>query len=828
MKITVAESAGFCKGVQSAFDMALKLADEYGRIYTVGALVHNELVTEFLQSKGIFCINPDKVDELKQGDVALIRAHGIPIELEQIMKDKGILVFDATCPVVKRNQRIAQERADLGDKVVIIGDEKHDEVAGVRSRAGAYAQVLGEKDALDFLNSSTIQNATANTSILFQTTILADKYAQIEDLVNNFPKNTEKSVGIFNTICYTTKARQDEARVLARDNDAVLVLGSRTSANTMRLYEVAKDVNSNTFFVANADQVKLLPIFEKDIQRISIVAGASTPPWLIQEVTELMSETQKTVAENAAETEVKNEATLQEKQNAVKTEAAPEKELTMEDVMASNRSVGYTDYKVGKRKECTVIRADESGIFVAIGGKKDGFIDKSEATLEGTYNPTDYNAGDKVEAEILSVNKDYVSLSKKAVDARRAEDAEAEKALSAGEFSLVMTEVVKGGLRGRLGQYTIFVPASQIKIGYVSNLEDYKGKSLRLVLMPPKEKEAPAPQEGAAVEEGAEVAQVAEQPVVEQTASEQAASEEKAQRKSRYLFASQRMVLEKERKEKEDLFWDSIHVHDIVVGKVKRFTAFGAFVSVRGFDCLAHISELSWNKIADPSKVLTIGENYDFVVLKMDRETGKISLGFKQLQKKPYEVAAEKYPVGTVIKGKVERIFPYGAFISIDEGVDGLVHVSQISHNWIKDANEALTIGQEVDAKIIGFDDNRITLSIKELLPAPEESAVETEFIEIEGEDKAKRQSRVKKFEQKLADSEGKRDRRGSRRENSNEPKEWVSGNSSATLGDLFKNLNLNLNDEGEAAPEAVEVVEEAPKKRATRKKKVETEEAAE
>lgn len=158
----------------------------------------------------------------------------------------------------------------------------------------------------------------------------------------------------------------------------------------------------------------------------------------------------------------------------------------------------------------------------------------------------------------------------------------------------------------------------------------------------------------------------------------------------------------------------------------------------------------------------------------MDRETGKISLGYKQLQKKPYEVAAEKFPVGTVIKGKVERIFPYGAFVSIDEGVDGLVHVSQISHNWIKDANEALTVGQEVEAKIIGFDDNRITLSIKELLPAPEETASNEAQSEATDEEKAaKRSSRVKKFEQKVADGEGKRERRNAKKETSNEPKEW-------------------------------------------------------
>ena len=496
-----------------------------------------------------------------------------------------------------------------------------------------------------------------------------------------------------------------------------------------------------------------------------------------------MSETQKNAVETV-ETEVKNEATLQEQTNAEEKEPT-----TMADLMKSANSVGYTNYKVGKRIKGKVISAGDNGIYVAIGGKKDGFIDKSEATLDGNYNPADFKEGDEVQATILAVNKEYVSLSKKDVDAIRQEEAEAEKALAQGEFSLTMTEVVKGGLRGRLGQYTIFVPASQIRMGYVSNLEDYKGKTLRLTLMPPKEKEA-------TTVEGEEATQ----------------NEDKPQKKSRYLFASQRIILEREKKEKEDLFWNNIHVHDIVTGKVKRFTQFGAFVNVRGFDCLAHISELSWNKITDPSTVLTIGESYDFVVLKMDRETGKISLGYKQLQKKPYEVAAEKFPVGTVIKGKVERIFPYGAFVSIDDGVDGLVHVSQISHNWIKDANEALTVGQEVEAKIIGFDDNRITLSIKELLPAPEETQATEANEEATDEEKAaKRSSRVKKFEQKVADGENKRERRGAKKESSNEPKEWVSGSSNATLGDLFKNLNLNLADEAEE-----------PAKKTTRKKKVE------
>ncbi len=777
MKITVAKNAGFCSGVRNAVDKALSLAAEKGKIYTVGALIHNEGVISYLEERGVHAVSLDEARQLPAGSVALIRAHGIPLADEEYMRSRGIEVYDATCPVVKRIHKIVAERAAAGDAVVIVGDRNHDEVAGTAGYAGDDVRVVSDTEELTL--------GEKPVTLVFQTTILADKFREISDFVEKSQKNGKKTVGIFNTICYTTLSRQDEARELACTHDAVLVLGSRSSANTRRLFQVASEVNPNTFFVQSLSELPLNQL--KHFESISIVAGASTPPWLIQEVTKLMSETQNNAVEQnaAAAEEVKKEATLQE-ETAVTP--AQEKELTMEDVVASTRSVGFVNYKVGKRIKGSVIRADENGIYVTIGGKKDGFIDKADASANNDYNPADYKAGDPIEASIIASNKEYVALSKKEIDILRAEDEQAEKALNSGEFSLKMTEVVKGGLRGRMGQYTVFVPASQIRMGYVKNLEDYKDKVLRLTLMPPKEKEA--------------------------AEGEEAAASDKPAKKSRYLFASQRIILEREKQEKEDNFWNNIHVHDIVVGKVKRFTQFGAFVNVRGFDCLAHISELSWNKITDPSTVLKIGESYDFVVLKMDRETGRISLGYKQLQKKPYELAAEQYPVGSVIKGKVERIFPYGAFISIADGVDGLVHVSQISHNWIKDASEALKVGDEVEAKIIGFEDNRITLSIKELLPAPEttEAAAAESTEAAEGEDKpVKRVSRVKKFEQKLADSEEKKERRA-KKETSNEPKEWVSGSSSATLGDLFKNLNLQLDEE---APE-----EEAPKKKATRKKK--------
>ena len=513
-------------------------------------------------------------------------------------------------------------------------------------------------------------------------------------------KKHHNLVGIFNTICYTTKVKQDEARALAEKSDAVLVLGSRTSANTRRLYEVAKEVNPNTFFAQDANEALNQTKFIKDIQSVSIVAGASTPPWLIQEVTRLMSETQKNAVETV-ETEVKNEATLQE-------QPVEEKEpTTMADLLKSATSVGYTNYKVGKRIKGKVISAGDSGIYVAIGGKKDGFIDKSEASLDGNYNPADFKEGDEIQATILAVNKEYVSLSKKDVDTVRLEEAEAEKALAQGEFSLTMTEVVKGGLRGRLGQYTIFVPASQIRMGYVSNLEDYKGKTLRLTLMPPKEKENTEA-------EGEETAQ----------------SEDKPQKKSRYLFASQRIILEREKKEKEDLFWDNIHVHDIVTGKVKRFTQFGAFVNVRGFDCLAHISELSWKRIKHPSDVLKVGDVIDVYIKALDPEKKKISLGYRKDEDNPWEILRKNYPEGTVIDAEIVSLTDFGAFARVIPGIDGLIHISQIADRRIEKPSDVLKVGDKVQAKIIGidFDKKRVSLSIRALLePAAEDEAEETE-----------------------------------------------------------------------------------------------------
>ena len=750
--INLAKNAGFCPGVKSAIDKSLQIVECCNNVKMFGDIIHNENVCEYLFKKGIKTIT--SLNELNNNDTVIIRTHGTLKENFEKINAITRNVVDCTCPFVKKIHKILSEKTGDGFFAIIIGNSAHDEVIAELSYCNGNGCVLTDSDEIiNFIDSSDFDRFV----VVAQTTFEQSKYEIIVEKLKKWAKGGHKTVEFFNTICYTTNARQVEALELSRLNDAVVVVGSKTSANTVALFNIAKSVNKNVFFISGLSEFSFNI---NQFRSIAVLAGASTPSWLLLEVVNAMSETQK-AAEMAEKKSVKSKEATSQPKKVAKTEDT-EDNLTMDKVM---NDLKMPAYKEGKRVECNVISADENGIKVQIGGKKDGFIDKTEACYDKEYNPADYKAGDTIEAKILKNEKEGVYLSKRLIDAERIEDEEAEKALNAGVFTLEMNEVVKGGLRGRMGSYVVFVPASQITTKYVKNLEDYKGKKLRLVVMPPKTKEG----------------------------EEEAA--DKPAKKSKYIFASQRLVLEREKKEKEDAFWESIHVNDIVTGKVKRFTSFGVFVNVRGFDCLCHITEVSWNKITDASTVLKAGENYDFVVLKMDRETNKISLGYKQLQKKPYEIAAEKYPVGTVIKGKVERIFPYGAFVSIDDGVDGLVHVSQIAHSWVKNANEVLKEGQEVEAKIIGFEDNRITLSIKELLPPPEENEI------AEGEEKKPRA--------KKADGE-KKEKKVKKAEKPEELREWHSEDSGATLlGDLLKTFDFSVEEETPA-----------PKKKAASKKK--------
>lgn len=793
MKIVLAKHAGFCAGVKNAVDMALKLAKEHGKIYTLGELVHNENVCKFLQSNGVKTLDSNEFDLLKAGDVALIRAHGIEKQTEDELKRRGVILFDATCKVVKKNQLLVEERVNAGDRIVIYGDEKHDEVIGLKSYAGNNFEVLkvGEFP----------KNTDENTSVVFQTTVLKENFEEIKEYFKKNEKNLLKSFDTFNTICYTTSVRQDEVRVLAKETDAVIVIGSKNSANTRRLFEVASEINGNTYFVTTLDDVRT---YIKDIiknQSVSIVAGASTPPWLISEVIKFMSDTQNNgVTPND---EVKETLHVAESNETLSSEA-PKKvneHLSQEELMKASND--YTTYKVGKRVNGTVISADDKGVYVNIGGKKDGFIDKSEATIDGNYNPAEFKKDDKIAAEIIDV-KDCVYLSKKKVDVRRKEREESEKLIQQDEFPLLVVKASNKGVNGFVGPYEVFVPSSKLEIGrnYMKEeeLKKYVGKTLRVVRIEDKSAKAAETAEG----EG-----------------------EVKRRKSNpnHIVASQRDVLEREKKKVDDEFWAKRFQNEIVNGTVKKIMPYGAFIDfddetdpTHTHNGLVHQGELSWTrKFPKPETILTVGETYRFVILEFDRETSKIKLGYKQLQPTPYEVMTEKYPIDSVVEGSIQSIQTFGVFVTLGDGIDGLVHIRELANRFVQDPNKLFSVGQNVKALVIGYNEEkcRLTLSIRQLPEnevAESEGAAEADHELTDEEKEAQRSSRRKKFEQKVADSEGKKSKK-----ESNEPKEWVSSTGNATLGDILKNMKLDLPTDEEE--------EVKPAKKTTRKKKTESSE---
>ncbi|MDE7464085.1 MAG: S1 RNA-binding domain-containing protein, partial [Clostridiales bacterium] len=335
-------------------------------------------------------------------------------------------------------------------------------------------------------------------------------------------------------------------------------------------------------------------------------------------------------------------------------------------------------YREGKSVKGTVLSASADGIKVNIGGKNDGFIDKDEVCEDGEYKPEDYPVGSEIQAIVIKKRDDAIGcvlLSKRRADLMRKTD-EAVDQIRGGEiFEMTVKKDIKGGLTGSLGTYRVFVPASQIRLKFVPDLKKYVGKTLRLRAL--------------------DIDDIGHK-----------------------IVASQRVILQEEKDEKDkraEIFWENVKPDVVVSGEVKRISPYGAFVSVDGIDCLAHIDHLSYSHIESPDEVLEIGKTYDFLVLKTDREKQRVSLGYRELQPHPFDKCMENHPVGSIITGKVISVLPYGAFVEIEPGVEGLVHVSEAAAAYVKDINEVLHAGDEVKVKVLAYDDahRKTTLSIR-------------------------------------------------------------------------------------------------------------------
>ncbi|GIO65258.1 30S ribosomal protein S1 [Paenibacillus sp. JTLBN-2024] len=336
--------------------------------------------------------------------------------------------------------------------------------------------------------------------------------------------------------------------------------------------------------------------------------------------------------------------------------------------------------KKGDTVKGSIVKLEDNQAYVSIGYKYDGVIPIRELSSVHLDNASDaVQIGQEVECKVVSIDdeKEKLVLSKRAIDSENAWE-ELEKHFEAQDvFEVTVADVVKGGLVADVGVRG-FIPASMVERHFVEDFSDYKGRTLRV-----KVKEI--------------------------------------DRENNKVILSQKDVLDEEFEANKLKVMSELQEGQELEGTVQRLTQFGAFVDVGGVDGLVHVSEMAWNHVEKPSDVVSEGDKVKVKVLKVDPEKGKISLSMKAAQPGPWDTAAEKFHTGDVVTGEVKRLVTFGAFVELAPGVEGLVHISQISHKHIGTPHEVLKEGQEVQVKILDINtaEKRVSLSIKETEEAP-------------------------------------------------------------------------------------------------------------
>lgn len=680
MKILTAQNIGFCFGVERAMEMARAAAGD-GPVYTYGELIHNGAVIEKLEEEGIHVART--LLEIPIGTHVVIRSHGLSPEDRAALETRAGTVTDATCPFVSRIHRIVEEQAAAGCPILIFGAADHPEVRGIAGHAQGTAvhilQSIEEAEALPPMELACLVSQTTAQKQDFEAAA-AILRAKINDFRYYF------------TICPSTCQRQEEAARLSKKCTRMLVIGGHHSSNTQKLAGICKKYCKQVQSIANLAEVLLENIDTNDI--IGVVGGASTPIWIIMEVITRMSELEKTMAESpeiekveaqeaaTVETSVPAEAPMAEPEAQAPAAAeapAPAPEETAEPSFEEAFEKTLVRIRNGQIIKGTVLQIVNGEVGIDIGYKADGYIPRSEFSTNPDADPADsLKVGDEIEVEVLKVNdgEGNVLLSRKNVESKKLwDDLMEDEDIQNKVFEGMGKEVVKGGLIATIEGIRAFIPASQLSTKYVENIGEYVGQPLSLKVI--------------------EV--------------------DKARKR---IVASHKAVMLEEAEQKRKELWSQLVVGSKVHGVVRRLTDFGAFVDIGGIDGLVHVTDVAWGRVKHPSDVLSIGQEVDLLIRDVDVEKQRVSLGYKQLQPKPWTMADQKYPVGSIVEGKVVRIVPFGAFVALEPTIDGLIHISQVGVKRIDKVEDEINVGDIVRCKVLDVNPEakRISLSRREVI----------------------------------------------------------------------------------------------------------------
>ena len=728
MEIIRAKHMGFCFGVLEAINVCNSLVEEKGRKYILGMLVHNKQVVEDMQRKGFKLVTEDELledmDELKEGDIVVIRAHGTSKSIHEKLKERKVKVFDATCIFVNKIRQEIEIANENGYSILFMGDKNHPEVKGIISFADDI-QIFESFEEAKKLKIDIDKTYLLST----QTTLNKKKFEEIK----KYFKENYKNVIIFDKICGATAVRQKAVEDLATKVEVMIIVGDTKSSNTKKLYEISKKLNDNSYLVENEEQLDLTIFRNKKV--VGITAGASTPEETIMNIEKKIRGIYKMSNVNENQNEF----------SQMLEEFLPNQEKRVEGVIESmDQNFSYLD--VPGERTAVRVRTDE---------------------LKG------YKVGDTVEVLITGLSEEdddqeYITASRKKIEVEKnwekIEDSFKNKTI----LDAKVTKKIKGGYLVEAFLYPGFLPNSLSEIS--DSEEKVNGKKIQVIVkdikVDPKDKKnrkiTYSVKDIRLAEQEKEFAGLAVGQIVDCVVTEVLdfglavdintlkgfihISEVSWKRLDKLsdvykvgdhikavivsLDEAKRNVKLSIKKLEEDP-WATVanefKVDDEVEGTVTKVLPYGAFVEIKpGVEGLVHISDFSWTKKkVNVAEYVKEGEKVKVRITDLHPEDRKLKLGIKQLVANPWETAEKDFAVGTVIKGKVVEVKPFGIFVEIADGIDAFVHSSD--YNWIGEETPKFEIGNEVELKITELDLNnkKIKGSLKALRKSPWEHVLE-------------------------------------------------------------------------------------------------------
>ena len=727
MEIIRAKHMGFCFGVLEAINVCNSLIEEKGRKYILGMLVHNKQVVEDMEKKGFKLVKEEElledIDDLKENDIVVVRAHGTSKKVHEKLKERKVKVYDATCIFVNKIRQEMEIANEKGYNILFMGDKNHPEVKGVIS----FADNIQIFESLE--EAMKVKIDSSKTYLLStQTTLNKKKFEEVK----KYFKENYQNVIIFDKICGATAVRQKAVEELAIKADIVIIVGDTKSSNTKKLYEISKKLNSESYLVENEEQLNLSIFSGKKV--VGITAGASTPEETIMNIEKKIRGTYKMPNVNENQNEFLK----------MLEEFPPNQEKRVEGIIYSmDQNYSYLDvpgertvvrvktdelkgYKVGETVEVLIINVseeDDDQEYINASRKKieleknwekiedslkNGTVLEGEVTkkIKGGYlvqalfypgflpnslseipENEEKVAGRKVQVVVKDIKNDRDKKNKKITysvkDIKLAEQAKEFAGLEVGQtVDCVVTEVLDFGLAVDINALKGFIHISEVSWKRLDKLSDaYKvGDKIKAVVV----------------------------------------SLDEAKR-------NVKLSIKKLEADPWATVANEFKVDDEIEGIVTKVLPYGAFVEIKpGVEGLVHISDFSWTKkkvnVADYVKE---GEKIKVRITDLHPEDRKLKLGIKQLVANPWETAEKDFAVGTVIKGKVVEVKPFGIFVEIADGIDAFVHSSD--YNWVGEEIPKFEIGNEVELKITELDLNnkKIKGSLKALRKSPWEHAME-------------------------------------------------------------------------------------------------------